>query len=262
MEVGEITPPAPGALSPGDSTSAVWEVSPATPTAPIASAALTATASYHYSGGTATSRATLPLTVVSAVQSPYLTANLTSVPAVFGQLRSAFAIQAAGAVSTSADQYGTIYEQGAAGPASTVQVAIAGQPGGARGAKAGIVVRNDLSGSATSSPEGVLLYVLVGGSSSTVQMGWNTGNGPDITNTSPSSAAVTDPVMLKLVRSATNGTTYTGYYSTDGGSTWIEVGTPITITSGDQRATQNAGMFQTSGAATPAEADFGGFSVN
>ncbi len=143
-----------------------------------------------------------------------------------------------------------------------MQATVTAQPGAARGAKAGIVIRNDLSGT-PGSPEGVLLYVSAGFSGATVQMAWNSGGGADITNTSPPSAPVTDPVTLRLVRSGTNGTTYIGYYSTDGGNSWTQVGAPVDLSSsGAQAATQDAGMFQTSGSTTAAEADFSDFGVS
>jgi hypothetical protein len=141
-----------------------------------------------------------------------------------------------------------------------MQATVAGQPGASRGAKAGIVIRNEATGSG---PEGVLLYVSAGSSSSTVQMAWNTGTGADITNTSASSPAVSDPVTLRQVGSVTNGSTYTGYYSTNDGSTWIQPGPAVDLSSSAaQAATQDAGMFQASGSTTPAEADFSDLTVS
>jgi alpha-galactosidase len=64
------------------------------------------------------------------------------------------------------------------------------------------------------------------------------------------------PVYLKLVRS---GSTYTGYYSTDG-TTWTTVGS---ATVGGQAATQDAGLFvlsHTTGSAGTAW--FDGFSTS
>jgi alpha-galactosidase len=242
-------------LAPGASTSATFAVTAGAATAPISADPLTAVVNYRAGGPARSVQAGLPVTEISPVSSPYETAEVGGAQSVFGELGSSFAIQSNGTVSTSADEYGAIYDPGSVGPSNTVQATVTSQAGAARGAKAGIVIRNSLS---AASPEGVLLYASVGSSTTTVQMAWNSGTGADVTSTSPSSAVVTDPVGLKLVRS---GTSYSGYYSTNGGSIWTQVGSTVTVS--NATATQDAGTFQASGSTgTSAEADFGAFSVS
>jgi hypothetical protein len=57
-----------------------------------------------------------------------------------------------------------------------------------------------------------------------------------------------------------NGQTYTGFYSTDDGATWKEVGS---ATLSGQTDTQDAGLFVTSAASgSPATTQFHGFDVS
>ena len=87
-------------------------------------------------------------------------------------------------------------------------------------AKAGIMVRNDITGTNTS--PGFLILVEAPGKGYVIQ--WdNNGDGQLDSNSAPNNTGIgtaTYPSWLKLVRT---GTTYTGYYSTDG-TTWTEVG--------------------------------------
>jgi hypothetical protein len=67
------------------------------------------------------------------------------------------------------------------------------------------------------------------------------------------------PVTLRLVRS---GSTYTGYYSTDGGATWAAVDT-VTVATGASAGNQDVGMFHASGLPTwTTTATFTGFGVS
>ena len=100
-----------------------------------------------------------------------------------------------------------------------------------------------------------MLYVT---GAKTVAMSWNATGGATVDTSSPATAAQTLPVRLRLVRS---GSTYTGYYSTDG-STWTLVAT-ATVADTAAAATQDVGVFQTSGSATaPAEVDFSNLSTS
>ena len=120
-------------------------------------------------------------------------------------------------------------------------------------AKAGIIVRNDMTASGTG-PEGVILFESPSGG---IQMQWNSGGGTYIDQVTPANGTIPEslPVWLELVR---NGSAYSGYYSFDG-SDWLAVGT---ATVPGQAATQDAGMFVTSHAAgSPGQAVFSGLSA-
>jgi alpha-galactosidase len=119
--------------------------------------------------------------------------------------------------------------------------------------KTGILVRNQMTGSGTT-PEGVILFESPSGG---IQLEWNNNSGTHINAVTPPNGTIpaTVPVWLKLVRS---GSTYTGYYSTDG-TTWNSVGTANVAGQAD---TQDAGMFVTSHVTgSPARVVFDGFTV-
>jgi alpha-galactosidase len=120
-------------------------------------------------------------------------------------------------------------------------------------AKAGIMARNDITGSG-STPEGVILFESPSGG---FQMEWDNNGGNFINSVTPPNGTIPEslPVWLELQKS---GTTYTGYYSLDGAN-WFTVGT---ATVSGQAATQDAGMFVTSHATgSPGQVVFNGFDV-
>jgi alpha-galactosidase len=268
----QVTPsgssPAPGsAIAPGRSATYDWAVTPPASSAqPIGTAQLTLGTSYSGGGQEPSPQAgqgqlvksavTIALNVVySPVQAPYQTySSATDAPAHFGQLGQQFAIDAAGSdVWVGADNYGAIYQKGVVGATSTVQTEVTSQQNVSGFAKAGIIVRNDVAGSGTS-PEGVILYK---SPQDGIQLGWNDNGGTYIDNQTPDVGAIPDttPVWLRLVR---NGSTYSGYYSTDG-TTWKVVGSE---TLSGQAATQDAGLFLSSHATGNAGlVYYNGFSV-
>ena len=78
-------------------------------------------------------------------------------------------------------------------------------------AKAGLIVRNDITGSG-STPEGVTLLASPSGG---IQLEWDDNGGTYIDSVTPPNGTNPGivPVWLQLQR---NGSTYTGYYSFDG----------------------------------------------
>jgi alpha-galactosidase len=245
----QVTPtgsnPTATALPPGRSASYAWTVTaPTTSTSePIATVQVTLNTSWTApaAGGQPTQwPVAVPFNAVySPVQAPYQTySSATDAPAHFGQLGQKFAIDAAGSdVWVGADDYGAIYQKGVVGATSTVQTEVISQQNVSGYAKAGIMVRNDVAGAGTST-EGVILYE---SPEDGIQLGWNDNGGTYIDNQTPGIGAIPDttPVWLRLVR---NGSTYTGYYSTDG-TTWKEVGSE---TLSGQAATQDAALFLSS----------------
>jgi alpha galactosidase A-like protein/alpha galactosidase C-like protein/alpha-galactosidase-like protein/alpha-galactosidase-like CBM13-containing protein len=199
----------------------------------------------------------LPETVTTSppVQSPYQTySSATDAPASFGQSGQQFGISGAGAdLFSGSDAYSTIYEKGAVADTSTVTTEVTNQQNMNGYAKAGIIVRNNMTGSGTA-PEGVTLLESPSGG---IQLEWDSNGGTYIDSVTPANGTIPEsvPVYLKLIR---NGTSYTGYYSFDG-SDWLTAGTANVP---GQAAAQDAGMFVTSHAAgSPGQVTFNGFSA-
>jgi hypothetical protein len=241
----------------GQTVQATFQVVSAEPTGLFDTATLTGTARYTWARKTTQHLSAAQLVTNSPpVQAPYETySSATDAPAVFGQLGQEFGISGAGAdLYSGTDAYSTIYQPGAVGSTATVETEVTSQTGMAGYAKAGIIVRNDMTGSGTT-PEGVILFESPSGG---IQLEWDNNGGDYIDSVTPANGTNPDllPVWLELVR---NGSSYTGYYSFDG-SDWLQVGT-ATVTG--QAATQDAGMFVTSHAAgSPGQVTFNGFAVN
>lgn len=197
-----------------------------------------------------------PVTVSPPVQAPYRTySSATDAPASFAQSGQEFGISGGGAdLFSDADAYSTIYLQGAAAATSTIGTEVVSQQNMAGYAKAGIIVRNDMTGSG-SSPEGVILFESPSGG---IQLEWDSNGGDYITSVTPANGTIPQslPVYLELVRS---GDSYTGYYSYDAAD-WLTVGT---ATVPGQNAVQDAGIFVTSHAAgSPGQAVFSGLTTS
>ena len=89
-----------------------------------------------------------------------------SVPSVFGQAGSSYAILTGGngiwgAGGEHFDQYGAIYNPKAAGPTSTITVEVTAQQAVDPWSKAGLVVRDDVTGTGTSQGYAVLVVTQV-----------------------------------------------------------------------------------------------------
>ncbi|HEY3867966.1 MAG TPA: glycoside hydrolase family 27 protein [Actinocrinis sp.] len=265
--VREQGPPLPYVLLTNQSAKAAFTVSAPSSAAPISSAALTASASYLAVGGTKTAQSTLDLALVSPVQSPYSTANTTGAAAVFGQSGSSFAIQSAGTgispqtttsrgTRAASDSYAAIYRPGGAGTSATAEVTVTANATSGTAGESGLIMRDDMT-AAGGSPEGVALFVSARGA---ITLDYNATGGAVVdTSVTVPSVTVTYPVALELTRS---GASYSGYYSTGGGTTWLPVGT-VTVASSAAAGPQDAGVFHASGSATgPSEGDFGGFALS
>ena len=213
---------------------------------------LTAAANYTWPGHTpqSTTATTIAMRSSPPVQAPYRTTASTS-PAYFGQQGGQFGIATDGTdMWTGNDEYGAIYQPGAADAQATAVVKVDSQDATDPWAKAGIMLRDDMT-KAGSSGGYAMISVTPGNG---VAFQWDSdGNGYLDSNSNV--GTVTAPVWLKLVRS---GVTVTGYYSTDG-QTWTTVG-GATIP-GTQPA-EDVGMFATSHApGTVGRVLFSGFSI-
>jgi alpha-galactosidase len=244
------------AVDSGSTVKATFTVVAPVPSSLFATSTVTGTASYTWPGKTRQSlTAQEQVTTSPPVKAPYQTfSSAADAPAVFGQSGQQFGISGAGAdLFTGTDAYSTIYQKGAVGSAATITTEVTSQQNMSGYAKAGIIVRNDMTASGTG-PEGVILFESPSGG---IQLQWNDNSGTYIDQVTPANGTIPEslPVWLRLVR---NGSSYTGYYSFDG-SDWLTVGT---ATVPGQAATQDAGMFVTSHAAgSPGQAVFSGFSA-
>jgi Alpha galactosidase A/NPCBM-associated, NEW3 domain of alpha-galactosidase/Alpha galactosidase C-terminal beta sandwich domain/Carbohydrate binding module (family 35) len=254
-----VTPSSPtsfASVAAGQTAQATFAVTAPAPTTLFQSGTLTGTADYRWYGLLPQQVSQdLPVTVSPPVQAPYQTySSATDAPAAFAQSGQEFGISGAGAdLFSGADSYSTIYLTGAAGAASTIETKVVSQQNMTGFAKAGLIVRNDMTGSG-SSPEGVILFESPSGG---IQLEWDSNGGNNITSVTPANETIPEslPVWLELVR---NGSSYTGYYSYDG-TAWLTVGT---ATVPGQDTTQDAGIFVTSHAAgSPGQAVFSGLTA-
>jgi hypothetical protein len=240
----------------GATVQTTFAVTAPTPSALFTTSTVTASAFYTWQRGTPQFLAVPePVTTSPPVQAPYLTySSATDAPAVFGQSGQEFGISGAGSdLFSGTDAYSAIYTKGSVASTATIKTEVTSQQNMTGFAKAGIIVRNDMTGSGTT-PEGVILFESPSGG---IQLEWDSNGGNFIDSVAPPNGTNPEllPVWLELVR---NGDSYTGYYSFDG-TGWQTVGT-ATVTG--QAATQDAGMFLTSHAAgSPGQATFDGFGV-
>jgi hypothetical protein len=235
---------------------ATFQVVAAQPTSLFQQNTLTGTARYAWLGRIPLSLSVNEtVTVSTPVQPPYQTfSSATDAPAIFEQVGQQFGIEGAGSdVWSNSDTYSSIYSHGSVGDTSTIETEVVSQQNMTGFAKAGIMVRNDITG-VGSTPEGVLLFESPSGG---FQLEWDSNGGNYINSVTPPNGTISDnlPVWLKLVK---NGSTFTGYYSLDGNA-WNTVGT---ATVPAQASTQDAGMFMDSHASgSPGQVVFQGFSV-
>lgn len=226
-------------LRPGHTFNTTWTVTPGAVTAPFATVDISAHTSYTAPDGSPRSvNSPATMVVAAPVQSPYRTTASTK--AYFGQNGSRFAIDADGTDifkngAVADDDYGAIYLPGAAGASSTATVHLDTQQDTDPWAKAGLVMRNDLTKDHQS--QGYVALVATPGNGVSLQ--WD-GDGDGILESYVTAGAgsVRAPVWLRLSRS---GTTYTGSYSTDG-SSWSPAGSATVATAA---ATQDVGMIAT-----------------
>jgi alpha-galactosidase len=246
-----------GAVESGQTVQATFRVVAPVPDELFHTDQVTGTASYTWHGqNPATASVTQTAITSPPVQPPYRTfSSATDAPAHFAEAGQQFGNSGAGAgLTSSADAYSAIYLAGAVGTSSTIDTEVSTQQGITGSGAAGILVRNDMTGSGTG-PQGVALYESPSGG---IQLQWTSSGGTHVDSVTPANGTnpMTLPVHLKLER--TSSDSYTGYYSFNGVA-WIAVGT---ATVPGQAGTQDAGMFVTSHTSgSPATVSFDGFSV-
>jgi alpha galactosidase A-like protein/alpha galactosidase C-like protein/alpha-galactosidase-like protein len=239
----------------GGTAQATFQVTTPATASLFATETVDATAAYDWLGGPPEQVGiTGTITVNQPVLPPFKT--FASTTAGFSQSGTQLGVRAQGSdVYGGTNQYGAIYQPGAEHDGSTTIVKINSQTNTNAWAKAGIMVRNDITGTNTS--PGYLILLEAPGKGYVIQYDSN-GDGQLDKNSAPDNTGIgtaTYPSWLKLVRS---GTTYTGYYSTDDVN-WTEV---ASVNVPSAAATQDVGVFATahqSGATS--EVDFDGFSA-
>ncbi|MFF7656151.1 alpha-N-acetylglucosaminidase TIM-barrel domain-containing protein [Streptomyces sp. NPDC007983] len=190
-------------------------------------------ASYRTGGSRGSAAAAVRLMAGNGVQEPYRTTSFND--ALFGQSGDALAIEGGGAdLWGGTNEFATIHRVAAFRSASTATVRVTSQDSTGGWARAGLIVRNDLSADGDGSAGYVNLAVTP---SNGCALSWDSdGNGTF--DSVELAGSLTAPVHLRLTRS---GDAYTGECSGDGVS-WTTVGT---ATPGGATDTQDIGVFMT-----------------
>ena len=212
---------------------------------------LSSTASFGYGTTRATATTVPPLVGVTPVSPDYHTAAYTQ--AAFGQQGDTFGIYAGGAdMWLGTNQFGTVYLPAALADGHAVTTQVTAQDNTGPWARAGIVVRNSLSGNTATG----YLDLAVTPSNGCV-LSWDS-NGDGQLDQYSNMPQFTAPSYLKLVR---DGDVYTGYCSTDG-QNWTNVGI-ATVPSA--AVVQDVGIFATAangGSGASGVARFNGFTIS
>ncbi|TDD72669.1 right-handed parallel beta-helix repeat-containing protein [Jiangella aurantiaca] len=242
------------ALDPGASATVSWTVTaPASFSSPVSQATVQAALSLRADGLQYAVNRSLTLTALNPLTS---LASYGSVPSRFAEAGGQFAILTAGADiwqdgGGAFDEYGTIYQDDAVGDTATVTARVTQMDNTNPWAKAGVVIRNDVT--AAGSSAGYAVMVVTPGNGVAFQ--WDA-NGNGYLDSFSGAGGVRAPAWVRLVR---EGTQVSGYYSTNG-STWIKVGPTVTLAG--IASTQDAGLIATSHAAgVTGQFSFADFSV-
>ncbi|WP_052397577.1 NEW3 domain-containing protein [Streptomyces sp. NRRL F-5123] len=256
------SPTAFASVAPGATVRATYRVTaPSSITELFPTARLDATAGFGWKDGngprSAPTAGHASVTLGRPVQAPFSTFASTPEPAGFSQVGDSLGIRAAGAdVYGSKNEYGALYVPGAGHDGSVTTVRVTGQKYQNSGVKTGIMVRNDITAAGTSPG-----FVTVGVSAKKGYfMQWDAnGDGRLDAGTAANGSGVGTPVLPSLLRLVRSGTTYTGYYSTDG-TTWTQLSS---VDLPSAAATQDVGLFASShNAGYLSEDDFTGFTTS
>ncbi|HEY1105347.1 MAG TPA: DUF1349 domain-containing protein, partial [Agromyces sp.] len=149
------------------------------------------------------------------------------------------------------DEYSTLYAPAGGDDGWEAVVKVDAQQNTNGSAKAGVIVRNDVTQPGTSPG-----YAMVGirPSGGVEFLADPDGNGQ--LNTSVAGGTTSYPVWVKLKR---DGASYTAYFSKNG-TTWTQVGGAVTLTGA--AATQDVGMFMVSHASSAGTVDFADFAID
>jgi alpha-galactosidase len=217
---------------------------------PLAISMLTGVASYDPHRARRIASVRLGETVATPVGKPLETTDVTTHPASFGASGRDLAIKSRGVGvfnppfgAPPTDSYAAIYEHAKARRSSVAEVTVTSDPAGGTSGGAGLIERDDMT-APKGSREAVALFI---SSNATIVMAWNGSGGEDVDqHFAVPSVTARAPVALRLAR---KGSSYTGYYSLDGGKTWQPVET-VTVAANASAGTQDVGVFHASGLST------------
>jgi hypothetical protein len=247
-----LTPvsPAPDRVEPGDAARATWTVVAPAQAEPAAAGELRARARYTVAGSPTELDVLEPVYVVEPAGPPFTA--FASTEAHFGARGDRLAVIAGGRdLWIDIDEYGALFLDGAAGPGTVAVTRLVSQEATDPNARAGLAMRNDLTGAGKAAgyvllvakPQNGFLLLWDADGSGTVESVARSGSG-----TTPS------PAWLRLAR---NGTTFTGAWSLDGVA-WTTVGT---ATVASAAAVQDVGVVCCSHASRLGRAVFDGLRV-
>jgi FAD dependent oxidoreductase/NPCBM-associated, NEW3 domain of alpha-galactosidase len=245
-----LASPAADRIEPGDSAEATWRVVAPAQAEPAAAGELRARARYMVAGSAVELEAVEPVYVVEPVGAPLRT--FASTEAHFGARGDRLAIIAGGAdLWTGVDEYGALFLDGAGGPGTVAVTRLVSQDPTDPNARAGLAMRNDLTGAGKAA--GYVL--LVAKPQNGFLLLWDADGSGTVESVARSGPATTpSPAWLRLAR---NGSTFTGAWSVDG-VTWTTVGS-ATVPSA--AAVQDVGVVCCSHAAALGRAVFDGLEV-
>ncbi|MGP3915513.1 NEW3 domain-containing protein [Nonomuraea sp. 10N515B] len=242
-------------LPAGASATVSWKVTaPGSVTTPVDRAPVTMSLTFQAGRTQYALKRSLTLTALNPLTS---LKGYGSVPSRFAEAGSAYAILTSGTDiwqdgGGSFDEYGAIYQDDAAGATATVTARVTEMDNTNSWAKAGVVIRNDLT-AAASSPGYAVMVVTPGNG---VAFQWDS-NGNGYLDSFGTASGIKAPAWVRLVRS---GNEVSGYYSTNG-TDWIKVGPTATLPG--IAGTQDAGLIATSHAAgVTGQFSFSDFSVS
>ncbi|MBO0868290.1 MAG: carbohydrate-binding protein [Micromonosporaceae bacterium] len=248
------TPTTVDEIPAGGTGTVSWRVTAPAPAELIQATRLTTHLTYSYGSppvtaaqdGFATSYVSTP------VAAPYRTFH-SSPTGYFGQSGDRLAILADGTDTWQGDDaYGAVYLPGALGSSGTATVRLDHQDATDQWAKAGLMMRSDMTGAGRAG--GYAMVALTPGNGVAFQ--WDSdGNGSLDQNINTGAGTATGPIFLRLQR---DGGTVTAAYSTDG-TTWTVVGT---ATVPGVTSTEDTGVFATAHAGVPGLATFTGLAVS
>jgi alpha-N-acetylglucosaminidase len=217
-------------VAPGETFTARWKVTLNKAEDQVV-AALPVDAAYTVTGSAGATSASAKVMTATGVQPPLKTISFND--AVFGQSGDDIAIEGGGAdLWGGTNEFGTAYVNGSLGANATVATKVVTQDKTGNWARAGIIVRNDLT---TNGAVGYLNLAVTPANGCVLSWDADGDGRLDSVRQDTSFAA---PVYLRLTR---KGTAYTAECGTDG-TTWQAIGT---VTVGSAAATQDAGVFMT-----------------
>ncbi|MCL6736365.1 DUF1349 domain-containing protein, partial [Streptomyces neyagawaensis] len=172
---------------------------------------------------------------LSITTPPY--AGYANIPAILTQHESDIAITGAGSdvwggAPQHNDQYGAVYQNQSFSSGTTATVKVDQLDNTDPWAKAGIMVRNDMTAAGSSAGYAVIAVTPSNG----VTLEYDS-NGDGYLDAEKKTTGIKAPVWLRLTRT---GNQVSGYYSTNG-TTFTQVGSAVNLSGAN--ATQDAGVF-------------------